>query len=121
MGTDRSAAFALEQAMIPGLVSDQRRTWSLAWYNLVLDSSGALGALAAGTPLVAQRWLHADLNASYRALFICYVGASLVSGVLYLFLGSEVEIRDSREPVRVVPATKATVTKLAALFSVDSL
>src|SRR5262249_12305593 len=121
MGTDRSAAFALEQAMIPGLVPDQRRTWSLAWYNLVLDSSGALGALAAGTPLVAQRWLHVDLNASYRALFICYVGASLVSGVLYLFLGSEVEIRDSRESVRVVPATKATVTKLAALFSVDSL
>src|SRR5262249_26961559 len=83
MGTDRSAAFALEQAMIPGLVSDQRRTWSLAWYNLVLDSSGALGALAAGTPLVAERWWNMDLNASYRALFICYVGASLVSGVLY--------------------------------------
>src|SRR5260370_4503703 len=34
MGTDRSASFALEQAIIPGLFSDQRRTWSLDWYNL---------------------------------------------------------------------------------------
>jgi MFS family permease len=121
MGTDRSAAFALEQAIIPGLVSDQRRTWSLAWYNLVLDASGALGALAGGIPLVAERWWNLDLNASYRALFICYVAASLVSGGLYLFLTSQVEIRDTKEPAKVLPATRATVTKLAALFSVDSL
>ena len=121
MGTDRSAGFALEQAIIPGLVSDQRRTWSLAWYNLVLDASGALGALAGGIPLVAERWWNMDLNASYRALFICYVAASLVSGGLYLFLTSQVEIRDTKEPAKVLPATRATVTKLAALFSVDSL
>jgi len=121
MGTDRSAAFALEQAIIPGLVSDQKRTWSLAWYNLVLDASGALGALAGGIPLVAERWWNMDLNASYRALFICYVAASLVSGGLYLCLTSQVEIRDTKEPAKVLPATRATVTKLAALFSVDSL
>jgi MFS family permease len=121
MGTDRSAAFALEQAIIPGLVSDQRRTWSLAWYNLVLDASGALGALAGGIPLVAERWWNMDLNASYRGLFICYVAASLVSGGLYLCLTSQVEIRDTKEPAKVLPATRATVTKLAALFSVDSL
>jgi MFS family permease len=121
MGTDRSAAFALEQAVIPGLVSDQRRTWTLAWYNLVLDSSGALGALAAGIPLAAQRAWNVDLNASYRTLFTCYVAASLVSGALYLCLTPQVEVRESKEPARVSPATRATVTKLAALFSVDSL
>ena len=37
-GTDRSAAFALDQAIIPGLVSDAKRTWSLAWYNALLAS-----------------------------------------------------------------------------------
>src|SRR6516225_3817999 len=72
MGTDRSAAFALEQAMIPGLVPDQKRTWSLAWYNLVLDSSGALGALAGGLPLFAQRWWHVDLSSAYRVSFLFY-------------------------------------------------
>ncbi len=54
MGTDRSAAYALEQALIPSLVPDERRTWSLAWYSLVLDASGALGALAAALPLMMQ-------------------------------------------------------------------
>src|SRR5215510_995683 len=29
MGTDRSASFAIEQAAIPNLVSDKRRTWVL--------------------------------------------------------------------------------------------
>ncbi|HLB86480.1 MAG TPA: MFS transporter, partial [Terriglobales bacterium] len=35
MGTDRTAAFAMEQAIVPGLVPDQRRTWALSWYNVV--------------------------------------------------------------------------------------
>src|SRR5690349_18928474 len=57
MGSDRSPSFALEQAMIPGLVADQKRTWALAWYSVVLDASGAVGALAAGIPLLLQhRW-----------------------------------------------------------------
>ena len=39
-GTDRSALFALDQAIVPGLVSDARRTWGLAWYNVLLDGGG---------------------------------------------------------------------------------
>src|SRR5262249_22984911 len=62
MGTDRSAPFALEQAVIPSLVSDQKRTWSFAWYSLVLDAGGALGALAAGAPIVLERWGHVDIG-----------------------------------------------------------
>jgi MFS family permease len=54
MGTDRSASFALEQAIIPGLVPNERRTWSLAWYNVVLDAAGSLGALAAALPFLLQ-------------------------------------------------------------------
>src|SRR6266849_4582076 len=92
MGTDRSPAFALEQAAIPGLVSDQRRTWSLAWYSVVLDASGALGALAAGIPFLAQRLWGVDLSVSYRALFLGYAAFNLLAGVLYFFLSAEVEI-----------------------------
>src|SRR5262250_1844547 len=46
-GTDRSAAFALDQAVVPGLASNTKRTWNLALYNLFLDGGGSLGALAA--------------------------------------------------------------------------
>src|SRR4051794_7602759 len=57
MGTDRSAAYVVEQAMLPALVSDQQRTWAFSWYNLMLDMGGALGALAAGLPIALSRTL----------------------------------------------------------------
>lgn len=125
MGTDRSAAFALEQAVIPSLVPDQKRTWGLAWYNLVLDSSGALGALAAALPLLAQRHWGVELTAAYRALFVGYGALNLASGALYLFLTPEVEVLQADAPRRDAPAvssqTKSRIAKLSALFAVDSL
>ncbi len=51
-GTDRSAAFFLEQAIIPGLVPDASRTWGLAWYNVVLDTAGQSSTLS---PLMQSR------------------------------------------------------------------
>src|SRR5437764_3227153 len=99
MGTDRSPAFALEQATIPGMVSDEKRTWALAWYSVVLDASGAVGALAAGIPIAAQRWWRADIGHSYRLLFMGYAGISVLTALLYLLLSSEVEIRKAGLPL----------------------
>jgi len=124
MGTDRSASFALEQAVIPGLVSDRGRTWTFAWYSLVLDAGGAFGALAAGAPLLAQRWWGIDLATAYRWLFTGYAGLSVISGAFYLFLTSQVEVSSpavDRKPQPVSAATKLTVRKLASLFALDSL
>lgn len=124
MGTDRSAAFALEQAVIPGLVSDEKRTWGLAWYNLVLDSSGALGALAAGAPLLAQRVWALDLDVAYRLLFAGFAGLNMLSGLLYLFITPEIEIAAAAsgddKPV-ISPQSKSTIRRLAGLFAIDSL
>ena len=69
-GTERSAIFALEQAVIPGLGSDSRRTWNLAFYNVLLDGGGSLGALAAGLPLILQRHFGFELLRAYQLLFI---------------------------------------------------
>jgi MFS family permease len=124
MGTDRSPAFALEQATIPGLVADQKRTWALAWYSVVLDASGAFGALAAGLPLLAQRLWHVDLGNAYRSLFIGYAAINAVSAVLYLFLSSEVEVTRLNLPelakAKVSPETKSIVTRISALFAIDA-
>ena len=52
-GTDRSAAFSLEQAIIPGLVPDASRTWGLAWYNVVARHgrfAGGTGCRSAPAP-----------------------------------------------------------------------
>jgi MFS family permease len=124
MGTDRSAAYALEQALIPSLVPDERRTWSLAWYSLVLDASGALGALAAALPLVMQRHLGLDLNLAYRYVFLGYAAINLVSAGLYLLLSAEVEHPQVNLPGKInLPVsqhTKSTVKKLSALFAIDA-
>jgi MFS family permease len=123
MGTDRSPAFALEQATIPGLVPDIKRTWALAWYSVVLDASGAVGALAAGIPIVAQKWWAVDLARSYRLLFIGYAAISALTALLYLLLSPEVEIRTAGLPLKraaVSPETKSTIKRLSALFAIDA-
>ncbi|PYP89123.1 MAG: MFS transporter [Candidatus Angelobacter sp. Gp1-AA117] len=124
MGTDRSAAFALEQAVIPGLVPNQRRTWTLAWYSVVLDASGALGALAGGFPILASRVWGVDLAASYQILFAGYGALSVCGSLLYLWLSPEVEVPpgDTGAVTRTIvsPKTKSTISKLSALFAIDS-
>lgn len=125
MGTDRSAAFALEQAIIPGLVPDVRRTWTLAWYNVALDTGGAIGALAAGVPLLLAKWLGTSLAVAYQIVFLGYTGANLLIGLLYLLLSPAVEV--AKAPIiniqqsRVSEGTKNVLTKITALFSLDAL
>ena len=124
MGTDRSPSFALEQAMIPGLVTDQKRTWALAWYSVVLDASGAVGALAAGIPLLALRAWSVELSSGYRALFISYAAVHLLSAMLYLLLTHEVEVPritlPGKSTAAISPETKSTLAKLSGLFAIDA-
>jgi len=121
-GTDRSAAFSLEQAIIPDLVPDTSRTWGLAWYNVVLDAAGSLGALAAALPLILQRWLALPLLASYRMVFLGCAFLGVVGAILYSSVSAGVEVAKSEValPRHISPATKKVVTKLAGLFSLDA-
>ncbi len=125
MGSDRSPSFALEQAMVPGLVSDQKRTWALAWYSVVLDASGAVGALAAGIPLLAVRIWNVEIGSGYRALFIGYAAVHLLSAACYLLLTHAVEVPRITLPGKpttaISPGTKSTLARLCSLFAIDSL
>lgn len=120
-GTDRSAAFALDQAVVPSLVSDAQRTWSLAWYNVFLDGGGSLGALSAGIPLLLQSRLALCVLSSYRAVFFAYAGLCLVVAALYLFLSQAVEIASPPAiGARIEPGTKKIIARITALFSLDA-
>jgi predicted MFS family arabinose efflux permease len=124
MGTDRSAAFALEQAIIPGLVSNRSRTWGLSWYNVLLDSGGALGALGAGLPLVLSNWLHVGLVAGYRYLFVAYALVNASSALLYVLLRVDAgnphpTPSTTAEPSASAPS-RSTVHRIAALFAIDA-
>ncbi len=122
-GTDRSAAFSLEQAIIPGLVPDTSRTWGLSWYNVVLDTAGSLGALAAALPLLLQRWLALPLLTSYRAVFFGCAFLGVIGAILYPLSSPAVEVSKSATPApprHISSATKKVVTKLGGLFSLDA-
>lgn len=124
MGTDRSAAFALEQAIIPGLVPERSRTWGLSWYNVLLDSGGAIGALGAALPLAVSLWSHVDLVAAYRYVFLGYTGLHVVIAGLYLLLPLESQLTHRQEPGRQEPTvslqSRRIVHRIAALFAIDA-
>lgn len=123
-GTDRSAAFALDQALIPGLVPDAKRTWSLAWYNVLLDGGGSLGALAAAAPLMLQNRLGLSVVSSYRVVFIGYSGLCLIVAALYFLLSPAVEAANSvtvsLKSGTITAESKRIVARITALFSLDA-
>ena len=123
-GTDRSAAFALDQAILPGLVSDTRRTWGLAWYNVLLDGGGSLGALAAGLPLLVEHHKSISILASYRFMFLGYSVLCIIVAVLYLCLSPAIEVAArttiASPSIGITPRSKRIVAKIAAVFSLDA-
>ena len=123
MGTDRSASFAIEQAAIPSLVSEKRRTWALSWYNVILDAAGAFGALSGALPIVLQRAWGLDVESAYQWVFAGYSLANLGAAGLYLFLTEEIELRKTlpkSQKVEVTPHTRAIVRRISALFALDA-
>ena len=122
-GTERSATFALEQAVIPGLGTDTRRTWNLAFYNVLIDGGGSLGALGAGFPLILQHHFGFPLLRAYQLLFLGYSALYVAVAGLYLLLSPAVElnIASTLEHARTIAhETKRIIGKLTALFSLDS-
>ena len=122
-GTERSATFALEQAVIPGLGQDTGRTWNLAFYNVLIDGGGSLGALGAGVPPFLQGHFGFPLLRAYQLLFLGYSGLYLIVAGLYLLLSPSVEVnrKSSLEHATTIASeTKWVVGKLTALFSLDS-
>jgi MFS family permease len=123
MGTDRSALFTIEQAAIPGLVPEQRRTWALSWYNVVLDTGGAIGALAGGLPTIIQHVFHTDVIAAYTPVFVGYAVVNLCGAAIYALLDRTIEVTrpSPGQAVRgITPETRHVVTRISALFALDA-
>jgi predicted MFS family arabinose efflux permease len=122
MGSDRSAAFAIEQAILPGLVHDRQRTWTLSWYNVALDTGTATGSLLASLPVALGRWAAKDVLAGYRYVLLGLGVLGIASTLAYLVLSRSVEIEvDQNLPRQKVSLeTKRIITRLSALFSIDA-
>jgi MFS family permease len=129
MGRDRGGLSALEQAILPDTVGDERRTWAMAWYNVWLDAGHAVGALAGATPALIVRVTAADSLSAYRATLLGCAALVGMGALLYVRLSSRVEVGGDAGPgpgavtpvPRVTPQTRRAVRKLAVLFGLDSL
>ncbi len=122
----------VEQAMLPLTCPPAQRTALFARYNLVASLAGALGALAAGLPVLLVRLGLAETLAT-QLLFGVYAAAALVVALLVGRLSPGVEAPPAERAhegatrpswQRVLPAlgkSRRVVLPLAALFSVDAL
>ena len=90
-GSDRGAAQALEQAILPATATDAERTMVFARYNAIADVGGAAGALLAALPALLRDRLHvAELHA-YDSTVLVYAALALIVAWLYSRLSSRVE------------------------------
>lgn len=125
MGRDRGAASALDQAILPETVPDDRRTWALAWYNLILDGGHAIGALAATVPTLITRATAANAQAAHQLTFAGCAAAMLLCLVPYFLLSRRIEA-PSGAPAQPTTApvdadSRRVIRRLAMLFGLDSI
>ena len=108
----------LEHAALAQRVADQDRTRVFARYSLIGALSIAAGALASGAPDMLVRW-GIGKTAALQAMFYGYAALGLVGAALYSCLP---RTPPKEAVVRAAPLgpSRATVYKLAALFSLDS-
>ncbi len=111
----------LEQAIIPQTVAAERRTRLFSLYNLVGAVSGSVGALAAGTPALLQRWPGLDPDASFRVMFAGYAVCAVAAWALFRGMSDGVEAAPSGAATSGLGRSRSVVLRLAGLFSLDSL
>jgi MFS family permease len=121
MGKDRGAALAVEQAILPATVSDEDRTSAFATYNVLQSVAAALGALMAALPDVLRHLTGLSELGGMRATMIVYGILMLSTAVMYLGLTPGVEVSEGHLQARVSPESQRVITRLCALFALDSI
>jgi MFS family permease len=125
-GSEVGPFLAVEQACLAQLVPDGERTRYFAWYNVVGYGATALGALGGGALVEGMQHQGWTALASYRLLLGLYAVLGGVIGALAWRLTAQVEagtaggVLPARGMVLGLGASRATVLKLGALFSLDS-
>lgn len=123
MGRDRGAAAAIDQAALPEVTTPERRTWTFAWYNVVLDAGQTVGSAAGAIPVLLAATWGVSRAAGHGWTFMGCAVALAATAVAYAGLSAHVEVPgDSGQRVgHVDHRTRAIASKLVLLFGLDSL
>jgi MFS family permease len=125
LGRDRGPAYALDQVLLSEVSTAERRTFTIAWYSLLLDAGLALGSFAAGLPVLLQRYFAAEAGVSFRAVWFFCAGISALNAILYTRLTPAIELAKKDDDPRVVWSSadhesRSRIVKLATLIGMDS-
>ncbi len=112
---------SLEQAILPQTVAAKHRTRLFSVYNMLGALAGSLGALAAATPVLLQRWLGMDAAGAFRMMFLAYAVCAIVTLEIFRRLSERVEAATGAGPHAGLQRSRRVVFTLAGLFSLDSL
>jgi MFS family permease len=108
----------VEEALLAEKCSPETRNQVFAANSFVGSMTGALGALASGTPEYLQESFGWEVVASYRPLFLLTILFSIVLFFIYRVIGEE------HQPVQVEKkmskSTGVFVTKMSVLAFVDN-
>jgi predicted MFS family arabinose efflux permease len=124
IGRDRGPASALEQALLPSTTTNERRTWTMAWYNAAMDSGHAVGALGAALPTLFMRALDVTAGRGHTLTFLLCGAAVALSAIPYALLSTQVETASGPGvgvAATVDPHTRSIVRRIAGLFAIDSI
>ena len=124
IGRDRGPASAIEQALLPSTTTDERRTWTMAWYNAAMDSGHALGALGAALPTLFTHVLDVTADRGHVLTFMVCGAAVVLSAIPYALLTARVEPASGpgvEAAAAVDPHTRSIVRRIAGLFAIDSV
>jgi MFS family permease len=116
---DVSIFLPVEQAMLAGTISPQRRTALFARYSLIGAFAGALGTLAAGLPQLVGRKFHVEEMTILQSVFWFYAVVGAATFLTYRSLSSPAAVQ-TLPSGKVLRHSRRIVFELAALFSLDS-
>ena len=124
-GSDRGAAQALEQAILPATASDAERTQVFARYNAIADTGGAAGALLAALPALLRDRLQVQELHAYDATVLVYAALTLIVAWLYTRLSAHAEnapLPSLADLAHSAPASiRRQVRKFAGLSALDAV
>lgn len=120
-GRDRGAVLVLEQAAMPGLVTDRERTLAIAWHGVLQDAGHALGSLLVAF-FVAPAAATSGAGAARVDGFLFYALLLVPGAALAATLSRRVEGAGgaARGAARLGAEARARLARICLLFSVDA-
>lgn len=124
-GNEIGPFLSVEQASLSHIVSEQRRTYVFAWYNLVGSCATALGALVGGLATDFAGHFGLAGAAAYRPVLFVYAVIGIAMFVGFGRLSTQIEAvpneaRADKKTILGLHASRGIVFKLSLLFALDS-